>query len=85
MKRKLKLSIICLCLILTAGIFMGTFAGATDTLTQPQCIASADAAATEWTPHSLCMFECMHEHCSHAPYGLGWYCEFLCWLRCPLW
>lgn len=85
MRHTLKLTILFLCLVLIAGIFMGTFAGAADTTMQPQCLSSADTVASAGTSHAICMSECLNLHCSHPPDGFGWLCEFGCWTRCPLW
>jgi hypothetical protein len=82
MKRKLKLSVLCLCLILAAGIFMGTFAGAAETTTQPHCISSSDATVSgyNWS----CYETCVYDHCDERS-SVFWMCKFRCWTRCPLW
>lgn len=83
MKRTLKLSILGLCLILIAGIFMGTFAGATDTLTQPQCVSSSDAPVSQ-EYHPTCHDECVRTWCNQHNYYYD-YCKFRCYLYCPIW
>jgi len=46
MKRTVKWYVLCLCLLVSAGIFLGTFAGAADTTMQPQCMSSSDATVS---------------------------------------
>jgi hypothetical protein len=64
MKRTVKWYMLCLCLLVSAGIFMGTFAGAADTTAQPQCMSSSDATVSmgyNWS----CYETCVYNHCNH--------------------
>jgi hypothetical protein len=83
MKHKLKHTILFLCLILIAGIFMGTFASAADTTMLPQCVSSADAPVIQGYQWG-CYETCVYDHCNERSRVFGM-CKFLCWTRCPLW
>jgi len=82
MKGEWKHNIVFLCLILTAGIFMSTFAGAADTITQPQCTSSSDAPVI--MSRTACHDECVSVWCNQGNRFYD-YCKFRCYLYCPLW
>lgn len=82
MKRTVKWYTLCLCLLVFAGIFMGTFAGAADTTAQPQCVSSSDATVSENVPS--CHDKCVSTWCDQSSRFYG-YCKFRCYLYCPIW
>jgi len=82
MKGEWKHNIVFLCLILTAGIFMSTVAGAADTITQPQCTSSSDAPVI--MSRTACHDECVSVWCNQGSRFYD-YCKFRCYLYCPIW